>query len=125
AKLMGIDSSIEAVPSIALGTSNLSLLELAKAYTSYVNESSPTTPVCITKIEDKDGNLVASYDDLNPKTKKEKAFSNTTRQVMLEFMKETVNSGTAQRLRSQYQFANDIAGKTGTTQDNKDGWFVG
>lgn len=124
AKLMGINSTIEAVPSIALGTSNLSLLELAKAYTSYVNESKPTVPIFITKIEDKDGNLIASYEDLNPKKQVEKAFSNTTRQVMLEFMKETVNNGTAQRLRYQYQFNNDLAGKTGTTQDNKDGWFV-
>jgi len=124
AKLMGIDSNIEKVPSIALGTSDLSVLELAKTYTSYVNESAPTTPIFITKIEDKDGNLIASYDDLNPKKPTQKAFSNTTRQVMLEFMKETVNNGTAQRLRSQYQFNNDLAGKTGTTQDNKDGWFV-
>ena len=124
AKLMGINSNIEAVPSIALGSSNLSVLELAKAYTSFVNESTPSTPIFITKIEDKDGNVIASYEDLNPKKQPEKAFSDTTRQVMLEFMKATVNSGTSQRLRSQYHFNNDLAGKTGTTQDNKDGWFV-
>jgi penicillin-binding protein 1A len=124
AQRMGITSTLPKVPSIALGTSDLSILELAKAYTSYVNESIPTNPIFITKIEDKDGNLIASYEDLNPKRKPEKAFSTTTRQVMLEFMKETVNNGTAQRLRTQYQFNNDLAGKTGTTQDNKDGWFV-
>jgi len=124
AKLMGIDGEIEAVPSIALGSSNLSVLEIAKAYTTFANSSVPSTPIFITKIEDKDGNLIASYEDLNPKKKTEKAFSDTTRQVMLEFMKETINTGTAQRLRSQYQFNNDLAGKTGTTQDNKDGWFV-
>ncbi len=124
AKAMGIRSDIEEVPSIALGSANLSILELAKAYTSYVNNSIPSSPIFITKIEDKDGNLIASYDDLNPKKKTEKAFSDNTRQIMLEFMKATVNSGTAQRLRSQYGFHNDLAGKTGTTQDNKDGWFV-
>src|SRR5690606_21949531 len=86
--------------------------------------SVPSSPIFITKIEDKDGNIIASYEDLNPKKKIEKAFSDTTRQVMLEFMKATVNSGTANRLRSQYLFKNDLAGKTGTTQDNKDGWFV-
>src|SRR5690606_34125490 len=80
AKLMGIDSPIEKVPSIALGTSDLSVLELTKAFTSYVNGSTPTTPVFITKIEDKDGNLIASYDDLNPKKQTKKAFSDTTRQ---------------------------------------------
>ncbi|WP_304131665.1 transglycosylase domain-containing protein, partial [Mesonia mobilis] len=55
---MGIESEIEEVPSIALGTENLGLLELAKAYTSFVNKSKPTTPLFITKIEDKNGNLI-------------------------------------------------------------------
>ncbi|WP_166965718.1 transglycosylase domain-containing protein [Yeosuana marina] len=125
AKAMGITSHIEEVPSIALGTSNLSLIELAKAYTSFVNDSRPSTPVFITKIEDKEGHVIASYNDINPQQPAEKAFSDYTRQVMLEFLKATVNDGTAQRLRSSYGFKNDIAGKTGTTQDNKDGWFVG
>ena len=125
AKAMGIKSDIEHVPSIALGSSNLRLIELAKAYTSFVNDSRPSKPVFITKIEDKDGKVIASYGDLNPKQPAPKAFSDYTRQVMLEFLKTTVNDGTAQRLRSVYHFNNDIAGKTGTTQDNKDGWFVG
>lgn len=127
AKRMGITSPIEAVPSIALGSSNLTVLELATAYTTYVNEGRPSRPIFITKIEDKDGNIIASYEDLNPQndTTTDLAFSDTTRQVMLEFMKATVNEGTAARLRSSYQLPNAIAGKTGTTQDNKDGWFVG
>ncbi|WP_053991778.1 transglycosylase domain-containing protein [Mangrovimonas sp. TPBH4] len=123
---MGIASEIEEVPSIALGSSNLRLLELAKAYSSYVNNSLPSTPIFITKIEDKNGNVIASYKDLYKSNKTvEKAFSDNTRQVMLEFMKATVNEGTAKRLRTSYKFRNDLAGKTGTTQDNKDGWFVG
>ncbi|MCK7590029.1 transglycosylase domain-containing protein [Subsaxibacter sp. CAU 1640] len=123
---MGIKSDIEEVPSIALGSANLSMIELAKVYTPYVNESVPSTPIFITKIEDKNGNLIASFEDLYPKAKnKEKAFKDETRQAMLEFMKATVNEGTANRLRSKYQLNNAIAGKTGTTQDNKDGWFVG
>lgn len=126
ARNMGIKSNIEAVPSIALGASNLTVLELAKAYTTYVNGSKPSNPVFITKIEDKDGKVIASYEDLYPDQAKTKmAFSDATRQVMLEFMKSTVNEGTASRLRSTYQLTNAIAGKTGTTQDNKDGWFVG
>ncbi len=122
---MGIESKIEKVPSIALGSANLSMIDLAKAYTSYVNESIPSTPIFITKIEDKNGNVIASYEDLHPKLSKEKAFTDATRQVLLEFMQETINNGTASRLRSTYQLNNAIAGKTGTTQDNKDGWFVG
>ncbi len=125
AHAMGIKSDIEKVPAIALGTSNLSLMELATAYTTYVNQSKPSKPVFITKIEDKNGHVIATYEDLNPETPKTEAFSEDTRQVMLEFLKETVNNGTASRLRSTYNFSNDIAGKTGTTQDNKDGWFVG
>lgn len=127
AKNMGIKSNIEAVPSIALGSSNLTVLEMATAYTTYVNGSKPSNPVFITKIEDKDGNIIASYEDLHPEgsSSTDMAFSNDTRQVMLEFMKATVNEGTASRLRSTYQLPNAIAGKTGTTQDNKDGWFVG
>lgn len=122
---MGIKSEIEEVPSIALGIANLGMLELAKAYTSFVNNSKASTPIFITRIEDKNGNLIASFEDLNPKLETEMAFSDDTRQVMLEFMKATVEEGTANRLRSSYQLPNAIAGKTGTTQDNKDGWFVG
>ncbi|MFC4721080.1 transglycosylase domain-containing protein [Geojedonia litorea] len=121
---MGIKSTIENVPSIALGSANLSLLEMASAYSSFVNSSMPSTPIFITKIEDKNGNIIASFEDLNPKINQEKAFSDETRQTMLEFMKATVNSGTAQRLRTSYKLNNNIAGKTGTTQDNKDGWFA-
>lgn len=126
AHAMGIQSTIEAVPSIALGSSNLTVLELAKAYTSYVNDSKPVQPIFITKIEDKNGDVIASYDDLYPnKNQPSMAYSDNTRQLMLEFLKATVNKGTAARLRSTYGLSNALAGKTGTTQDNKDGWFVG
>ena len=120
---MGIESEIEEVPSIALGTENLGLLELAKAYTSFVNESKPTTPLFITKIEDKNGNLI--FENEAEEKEPEQVYSDYTRQVMLEFMKATINEGTATRIRNTYGLTNDIAGKTGTTQDNKDGWFVG
>src|SRR5690606_33975333 len=70
---MGIESKIEKVPSIALGSANLSMLELAKAYTSYVNASIPSTPIFITKIEDKNGKPIASFEELHPKISKEKA----------------------------------------------------
>ena len=120
---MGIESDIEKVPSIALGTENLGLLELASAYTTFVNESKTTTPLFITKIEDKNGNLI--FENEAKKEEPEQVYSDYTRQVMLEFMKATINEGTATRIRNTYGLRNDIAGKTGTTQDNKDGWFVG
>ncbi len=122
AQKMGIESEIKEVPSIALGSAELHLAELAKAYTSFVNNSSPSTPFFITKIEDKNGKTLAEF---SPEKSTEKAFSNETRDLMVEIMQSTVNEGTAKRLRSTYNLRNDIAGKTGTTQDNKDGWFVG
>lgn len=122
AKRMGIGSDIPKVPSIALGTAELSVKELAKAYTGYVNESRSTTPFYISRIEDGEGNLLAEF---TPKVQRTPAYSETTRQVMLEMLQATVNQGTAYRLRSEYGLENDIAGKTGTTQNNKDGWFVG
>ncbi|WP_347709975.1 transglycosylase domain-containing protein [Gramella sp. AN32] len=122
ARKMGIKSDLPAVPSIALGTASLSVEELAGAYTSYVNNSKPVTPYFITKIEDGNGNLLAEF---KPKVAKTRAFSEDNRKIMLDMMQATVNEGTATRLRSTYGLRNDIAGKTGTTQDNKDGWFVG
>ncbi|MGM1054362.1 MAG: penicillin-binding protein 1A [Bacteroidota bacterium] len=122
AQKMGIESSIPKVPSIALGTAELSLKELAKAYTSYVNNGKPSTPYYINRIEDGEGNLLAEF---KPEVANTPAFSETTREIMIDIMQATINEGTAQRLRSTYGLKNDMAGKTGTTQSNKDGWFVG
>lgn len=122
ARKMGISSPLPKVPSLALGTAQLSVQDLAASYSSFANKGFYTKPYTITKIEDKYGNLIV---DFKPKIAKHQAFSNTTKQIMLEMMKATVNEGTASRLRYKYQLPNDIAGKTGTTQNNKDGWFVG
>lgn len=120
ARKMGIKSPLPQVPSLALGTAEMTLLELTTAYTSYVNRGIPATPYFIERITDKFGNELWSY----PKpTNQSEAFSDETRQVMIEMLKATVNEGTASRLRSRYGIMNEIAGKTGTTQDNKDGWF--
>lgn len=122
AKKMGITTELPRVPSIALGTMELNLTQVARAYTSYVNGGKPSTPYYITKIEDGDGNVLVEF---QPEIAKNRAFTETNRQIMVEMMKATVNEGTAVRLRSVYGLQNDIAGKTGTTQNNKDGWFVG
>jgi len=122
AKKMGIESKLPKVPSLALGTAELNVKELAKAYTSFVNNGKPSTPYYITKIEDGNGNVLAEFKPEIPKTR---VISEVNRQVMIEMMKATVNEGTATRLRNTYKLQNDIAGKTGTTQSNKDGWFVG
>jgi len=121
ASKMGITKELPKLPSIALGVTEINLKELTGAYASYVNQSIPVKPFCITKVTDRNGRVIVSFEPKNT----EPAYSDYTRQVMLEIMKSTVNSGTASRLRSTYNLTNDIAGKTGTTQDNKDGWFVG
>ena len=123
AQKMGISSTLPEVPSIALGTAEVSLMEMAKAYTTYVNNSVPATPFFINKIEDDKGNVL--LENKQKEKEGEKAFSDTTREIMLQMMKSTINSGTATRLRNSYGLKNDIAGKTGTTQNNKDAWFVG
>jgi len=121
-KKVGIDKQLPRQPSLALGVAEINLKELAGAYASYVNNSKGVKPYCITKIEDKDGKLIASVE---PQVIKTPAYSDYTRQVLLEMLKSTVNKGTASRLRTMYHLGNEIAGKTGTTQDNNDGWFVG
>ncbi|APX98810.1 transglycosylase domain-containing protein [Lacinutrix venerupis] len=122
AKKLGISKQLPKEPSLALGVAEINIKELAGAYASYVNNSKPVKPYFITKIEDKNGVEIVSF---KPEENTTKAYSDDTRQVMLQIMKATVNSGTAARLRSTYNLKNNIAGKTGTTQDNKDGWFVG
>lgn len=122
ARKMGIESNLPEVPSIALGTASLSLSELTTAYTSFVNNGHYSEPYYISRIEDGNGNLLAEF---KPEISKSRAFSEKTRKIMINMMQATVNEGTAARLRYRYGLRNDLAGKTGTTQDNKDGWFVG
>ena len=122
ARKMGITSNLPEYPSIALGTPEIGVDELAGAYSGYVNQGIPAKPYYISRIEDNTGKLI--YEN-QPPPARQPAYSNTTRQILLEMLQTTVNQGTASRLRYKYNLKNDIAGKTGTTQNNKDGWFVG
>lgn len=121
AQKMGISTTLPEVSSLALGTAELSIIELAKALTPYTNKGYVSNPFFITKIETKDGKVIANF---TPEIAKEPSFTDDTRHLMVDMMKATVNSGTASRMRSTYNLNNDIAGKTGTTQDNRDAWFV-
>lgn len=122
AKLLGIQEPIEDKPSIALGTSSIRMIEMAKAYSAFLTDGHSVTPYFITRIEDKEGKVIVSY---QPEKEERAAFSEKTRQTMIEMMKNVVSNGTASRLKTVYRLPNDIAGKTGTTQNNTDGWFVG
>ena len=122
AKRMGITSKLPRVPSLALGTAQIKIRDLASAYTSFLNKGKPMKTYYITKITDKAGKTIA---DFKPVTPEKSVMRNFTREAMVQMMRGTVSEGTASRLRYKYKLKNDIAGKTGTTQDNKDGWFVG
>lgn len=117
---MGVTSPIAAVPSICLGTADLTLYEMVGAMNTYANKGVYTQPVFITRIEDKNGNVIANFIP-----RQDEAMSEETAYLMLTLMKGVVESGTGARLRYRYGLRNPIAGKTGTTQNNSDGWFMG
>ncbi len=117
---MGITSDIPAVPAIALGTPDLSLYEMVSAMNTFANKGVNVQPLFVTKIEDKNGNLL---DRFIPE--KKEAMDEITAYKMIELMKGVVESGTSIRLRYKYGFDNPVAGKTGTTQNQSDGWFMG
>ncbi|HOY31948.1 MAG TPA: transglycosylase domain-containing protein [Bacteroidales bacterium] len=120
ARKMGIKSEIPEVYAICLGTPDLSLYEMVGAINSFPNKGVYIEPVFVTRIEDKYGNTLASF---VPKT--QEAMSEETAYLMTSLMQGVVEGGTGARLRGKYQFSNQIAGKTGTTDNNSDGWFMG
>ena len=132
-KDMGVSANIPAVPSIALGTADLSVFEMVGAYGSFANKGIYTRPTMILRIEDKNGVVIDEY---VPETKE--VMSAETAYVMLSLMQGVTKYGTGIRLRTHgarypnnavtgypYGFTNPIAGKTGTSQNHSDGWFMG
>ena len=121
ARKMGITSKLPEVPSIALGTASISLLEMVTAYGVFANRGLRSDPKYLVRIETQDG-VVLFEDEASKKTR---ALSQETADMMVQIMRSVVNNGTASRLRGTYGLGMDLAGKTGTTQDNTDGWFIG
>jgi penicillin-binding protein 1A len=117
---MGIVSPIEAVPAICLGTPEISVFEMVGANATFANKGTWIEPTFVTRIEDKNGKVLA---DFVPKT--EEVMSEEKAYVMIQLMKGVVTSGTGVRLRYRYKLNQPMAGKTGTTQNNSDGWFMG
>jgi penicillin-binding protein 1A len=132
AKSAGIESEIMANPSIALGAVELSLLEMVSAYSTFANKGLRVSPMILIRIEDKNGTVVQQF---IPKTKE--VLNEESAYVVLDLLKGVTQSGSGARLRSTYTsagkvatgfpylFTNPIAGKTGTTQNQSDGWFMG
>lgn len=125
ARRMGITSELPAVPSLALGTPSISVMEMVSAYSTFANGGEVVVPKFIRAIKDRSGKVIERFDEENEKDKKkEKAISDETAAMMVHMLKGVVTSGTAASLKSVYGLPNDIAGKTGTTQSNVDGWFI-
>lgn len=121
AKRMGIKSNLPNVPSIALGSPSISIIEMVSAYAVFANEGNYLKPVFVTAITDQRGNVLEQFEA----PKKEPAISEPTADMMIHMLERVVNEGTGSSLRARYGLTNDIAGKTGTTQSNTDGWFIG
>ncbi len=120
ARRMGVESPIDAVPAICLGVCDLKLIEMVGAMSTFANQGVYIKPMFITRIEDKNGNVIQRFSP-----EESEAMSELTAYKMVELMKGVVQSGTGIRLRSLYKFTNPIAGKTGTTQKQSDGYFMG
>lgn len=137
ARHMGVTSPLEPVPSLCLGVADLTLKEMTAAFASFANKGVYIEPILFTRIEDKNGNTIL---DITPRTYE--ALDERTAYIMLKMLKGVVDGaynpstgkvvGTAMRLRTSWgnrqKYANikfPTAGKTGTTQNNSDGWFIG
>ena len=120
AKKMGITAPIQPVYSLALGSAEVSLYEMMSVYSTFVNNGVRTKPLFITRIEDKNGNVIQNFP-----TEQSEALGEQTAAVMLKMLEGVTQYGTAAGLRSRYGITGAVAGKTGTTNNHTDGWFMG
>ncbi|RBL92341.1 transglycosylase domain-containing protein [Chitinophaga flava] len=118
---IGFTSKIEPYPSIALGVSEISLYEMLQAYTMFPARGINTKPIYITRIEDRYGNILETFAPV-----KREVISEKESYTMVKMMEGVLQpGGTGARMRGTYKMQGEMAGKTGTTNDNTDGWFIG
>ncbi len=121
AQRMGITSPLKPVPSLALGTAEISMLEMVTAYTCFAKQGRIVKPFLLTSILSHEGELLEVFKPASS----HRAISAESAELVLHMLRRAVNEGTSSSLRSRFKLPNDIAGKTGTTQSNTDGWFIG
>src|SRR5690606_10148879 len=121
ARRAGISSDIPHVPSIALGTASISMIEMVTGYSSFVNEGVAVEPYYITVITDKRDSLL---EQLKPHKHDDHGVPAENASLSVEMLRRVVNAGTGARIRTRYGITGDIAGKTGTTHSTADGWFM-
>ena len=117
---MGIGCHIDETYSLCVGSADIAVYDMVAAYNTFPSRGVYVTPIFVTRIEDNDGNVLGEF--TNPKRE---AVSDYTAYLMANLMQGVVNSGTGVRLRAKYGLKGEIAGKTGTTNDQSDGWFIG
>jgi penicillin-binding protein 1A len=121
ARSMGVrQSKLDEVLSLALGTSPVTLKEMVTAYGTLANDGRYIEPVMVTQVDDRNGKVLEVFAAKAP----EEVMSTTVAQTLLDVMRGVVDQGTGTGIRSRYGIRADVAGKTGTTQDNTDGWFM-
>ncbi len=121
ARAMGVrESKLEAVPSLALGTSPVSLYEMVSAYATIANTGHYLAPSMVVRIENREGEVLEAFHHPRP----ERAISAEAEDALLDTMRGVIERGTGTAIRTRYGVRGDLAGKTGTTQDNADGWFI-
>jgi penicillin-binding protein 1A len=121
ARQMGVrESPLEAVPSLALGTSPVTLKEMVSAYCTIANRGAWIEPRMVTRIEDREGNVLADF----PAARPVQALPAGAALKLVDVMRDVVNRGTGSDIRTRFGIHADVAGKTGTTQDNTDSWFI-
>ncbi len=122
AQALGVrQSKLDLVPSLALGTSPVTLLEMVTAYGSIANGGSYRQPVLVMSVEDRNGQLLEQF---APVTEPGPAMPRAQALTLVNAMRGVIDEGTGRAIRSRYGIQADVAGKTGTTQDNTDGWFI-
>lgn len=117
---MGITSFIDPVPSIFLGTAEISVKEMVAAYSIFANKGVYNVPLPVFRIEDKYGNVLEDF-----RAESREVITENTAYLMCNLLEGVVENGTGVRLRYKYKLNNPMGGKTGTTQEHADGWFMG
>jgi len=125
AQKLGITSDIPSVPSIALGVADVSLYEMVQVYSAFANQGYQPTTRYLSRIETAEGEVIVDFNENGEGEFLTQVISEDEATIINQMLQTVVNEGTGQRLRHTYQLTNDIGGKTGTTQNQSDGWFIG
>jgi len=121
ARALGVrQSRLAAVPSIGLGSSPVTLLEMVSAYSTIAAQGEYRRPVFVRRISDRDGKVIADFASQQP----ERALAQDTAVPLIDMMRGVINRGTGTAIRTRFGITGDLAGKSGTTQNNADAWFI-